>query len=113
MKSDKSNDNSQERDLAPIFFIGAPRSGTTISFELFSTHPDLAWLTNYAAVFPRLPAVNLLRSVLDNRWIHLRAFKNQWGEASRLNSFLPWAAEVYPFWNAHGCANFSLSLIHI
>ena len=107
----KSNDKSKEGDLAPIFFIGAPRSGTTVSFELFTAHPDLAWVTNYDAFFPRLPAVNLLRSVLDNRWINLRAFKNQWGQTSRLHNFLPRAAEAYPFWNAHGCANFSKSFL--
>jgi hypothetical protein len=38
----------------PIFFIGMPRSGTTVMFSAFATHPDLGWFTQYTHRFPRL-----------------------------------------------------------
>jgi hypothetical protein len=38
----------------PVFFIGMPRSGTTVMFSAFATHPDLGWFTQYTHRFPRL-----------------------------------------------------------
>jgi len=50
---------------APIFFIGMPRSGTTVLFDAFSVHPDLAWFSQHVDRFPRFPAIAVLSRVAD------------------------------------------------
>ncbi|MGH8249940.1 MAG: sulfotransferase family protein [Steroidobacteraceae bacterium] len=91
----------------PIFFTGVPRSGTTIAFEAFARHPNLAWPTNYTAQFPRLPQLNLLRRLLDNSRLELVGRKNQYGRARLGNRFLPMPNEAYEFWNRHGDPRFA------
>lgn len=79
----------------PIIFVGAPRSGTTIIFEAFSAHEDLAWFSNYLHRFPRIPAVSLLsRLGLSNS---LLGAKRQNGE-SAFRIPKPYAVECYPAW---------------
>ena len=90
----------------PILFIGAPRSGTTVIFEQFALHPDLAWVSNYSKVFPRLSSVNLIRRLFDNKLINARGQKNQFDDVSFGNKYLPRPDESYPFWNAYACENF-------
>ena len=48
----------------PIFFIGVPRSGTTIIYEQFSKHSDLAWLSNFSAKYPRMTWINFFYQVI-------------------------------------------------
>ncbi len=88
-------------------FVGAPRSGTTIVFEQFALHPDLAWVLNYARNAPRLPSINLLRRLVDNRWINLRGAKNQFGDLGLWNKYLPRPDESYELWTAHSNAQFA------
>ena len=90
----------------PIFFVGAPRSGTTVTFEQFAAHEDLAWVLNYARVLPRLQAINLLRRVLDNDVVRLRGAKNQFNDRPVLNKLLPRPDESYQFWNAYADPQF-------
>ncbi len=79
----------------PIFFVGAPRSGTTILFEAFSSHPDLAWFSNYLYRFPRFPVVSLFsRLAISN---DLLGAKRQNGE-SAFRIPRPYAVECYPAW---------------
>ena len=63
----------------PIFFIGMGRSGTTILFEAFARHPQLAWPSSYCRMYPEQLWVNGLRRLLDNRVIHLYSHKQQYG----------------------------------
>ena len=42
----------------PIFIIGVPRSGTTIFYELFSKHPNIAWLSGLCNKFPNHPEIS-------------------------------------------------------
>jgi hypothetical protein len=44
----------------PVFFIGMPRSGTSIVFAAFAAHRDLSWFSQYSARFWFLPGVGLL-----------------------------------------------------
>ena len=37
---------------APIFIIGAPRSGTSVLYEKLARHPDLAWISNITKKVP-------------------------------------------------------------
>ena len=44
----------------PIFFIGMPRSGTSIIFAGFTAHRDLSWFSQVTNRFPYLPALAFL-----------------------------------------------------
>jgi hypothetical protein len=79
----------------PIFFVGAPRSGTTILFEAFSAHEDLAWFSNYSHKFPRYPILSVISRLAYNN--DFMGSKKQNGESAfRLPR--PYAAECYPAW---------------
>ena len=49
----------------PVFFIGMPRSGTTLMFTTLATHPDVAWFSQYLERAPAFPAVSLLSRLAD------------------------------------------------
>ena len=91
----------------PIFFIGVPRSGTTITYELFSKHPDLAWLSNFSTKFPTMTWINLFIGLVDNKYISIRGIKPQYNSISFFNKFMPKTDEGYNFWNLHTNADFS------
>jgi hypothetical protein len=85
----------------PIFFIGVPRSGTTILFEVFARHEGLAWLSNYSRLAPKFPVINVARRIFDNRHWRILGQKNQYGRMSFLNKLVPRPDESYEFWNAY------------
>ena len=82
----------------PIFAIGAPRSGTTVFFEVFGRHPDLAWPSNYTEKYPAKHGLNLLRRILDNRFYRFYGMKPQYG-APWYNKYLFRPGEAYRFWD--------------
>ncbi len=82
----------------PIFFVGVPRSGTSILFEAFSRHPALAWLSNYSRSRPGWVWLNGLRGLLDNRLVHLAGPMRQSGGGPIGSRLLPQPSEAYPFW---------------
>lgn len=95
----------------PIFFIGVPRSGTTIIFEAFARHEALAWPSAYSSMNPRLPLLNALRPVLDNRFVRLGGRKKQHARVLPGNRFLPMPDEAYEFWDEYAGHNFSHSYL--
>ncbi len=52
----------------PIIIFGTGRSGTTIISDIIFQHEDLAWHNNFQELFPRIPQVNYLRRLFDNKW---------------------------------------------
>lgn len=86
--------------LAPIFALGAPRSGTTVFFEVFGRHQDLAWPSNYTERFPRQHGLNFIRRLLDNRFYCFYGMKPQYG-APWYNKYLFRPGEAYDFWNTY------------
>lgn len=40
---------------APVFLLGAPRSGTTLLYKALSLHPRAAYISNWVHRFPALP----------------------------------------------------------
>ncbi|MCG6870643.1 MAG: sulfotransferase [Gammaproteobacteria bacterium] len=93
-------------DCAPVFFVGAPRSGTTIIFEVFGSHESVGWLSNYSNSFPSWPSLNLLCRIFDNRFFDLRGQKKQHGRLIPGNRFLPRPEEAYDFWSRYCDADF-------
>ncbi|MEL7450232.1 MAG: sulfotransferase [Pseudomonadota bacterium] len=91
----------------PVFFIGMPRSGTTIAFEAFAQHPQLAWVSNYCRMWPSSPAANFLRRVFDNPVVRLKGHKKQYGKASKFNILFPQPDEAYEFWDHHTGVDFA------
>jgi omega-hydroxy-beta-dihydromenaquinone-9 sulfotransferase len=85
----------------PIFFIGMPRSGTTLMFEVFAAHPDLGWFSQYFPRFPRFPSVALLSRISD---IHprLRRRTERSDQPRRLlNRLRVGPTEAYAVWTQH------------
>jgi omega-hydroxy-beta-dihydromenaquinone-9 sulfotransferase len=97
---------------SPIFVIGVPRSGTTIFFENFAEHKDLAWVSNYVRIFPRFPALNVLRNLFDNRYYKLKGKKKQYSKIHGFNKYLPRPDEAYNFWDYYSGTCFSKSYLN-
>jgi len=81
--------------LEPIFIVGTGRSGSSVFFDIFASHPRLAWLSVLAREFPDRPRLNrlLLRGISID------------GLGSLLVRTIG-PAEAYPFWEA-SCPGFS------
>ena len=83
---------------SPIFFIGMPRSGTTVVFEAFAARRDVAWPSQHLARTPGLPAVALLSRLADltpalRRSVSRSDQARPWRERLRVGP-----AEAYSFW---------------
>ena len=52
----------------PIIIFGTGRSGTTIISDILFQHEDLAWHNDFQELFPRVPQVNYIRRLFDNKW---------------------------------------------
>lgn len=94
----------------PIFFIGFPRSGTTLISEAFFRHESLGWPSVYTEWYPNKPWLNVVRRALDNRLIHLAGRKGGPHNKTILgNRILPQPAEAYRFWDLYAANDFSRS----
>jgi len=83
----------------PIFIIGVPRSGTTIIFEAFSVHEDLAWFSNMLGRFPDIPEISILNRLSFTNV--LRGNKRQNKAHSSLRNIFPYPTECYPAWKSY------------
>jgi hypothetical protein len=72
------------RLVAPIFLVGAPRSGTTLAVELFATHPDVA---NWSEAGRLWDPVDYRNPEADHHWPAGRATQ---AEIARLHRFCEW-----------------------
>lgn len=97
--------------VEPIFFIGMPRSGTTILFEAFARHPELGWPSNYSKMFPARPCMNLIRRLHDNALWRVHSAKKQYGKTPPFNRFLVRPDEAYPFWDRVTGVDFSFDFL--
>ena len=48
---------------APLFIVGAPRSGTSLLYKLLCLHPEAAWISNWSRRAPGVAAVAGLNRV--------------------------------------------------
>lgn len=85
----------------PIFFIGMPRSGTTIIHHALAVHHETGWVSNYSDKFPRSSlalGMPRLYSIPGFRNVNIGE-KPQHQRVSRFNKFLPKPAEAYAAWS--------------
>jgi len=89
----------------PIFLIGCPRSGTTLTLQILACHEQLAWVSNFLDMNPQ--DLNLARK---NRFYDLPIIGEQLYRSKTLNSNvpnvlrhflkqLPHPVEPWSFWN--------------
>jgi hypothetical protein len=79
----------------PFFVVGTGRSGSTVFFEVFARHPNVAWLSSLAQRYPHYPALNdFLMRLRSYPWID-RLLGGRFGPS-----------EAYPFWERN-CPGFS------
>jgi Sulfotransferase family len=82
----------------PVFFIGMPRSGTTLIFESFARNSQLGWFSYNFARFPSFPPIALLSRLCDFSPAFRKAVtrsrqKNRWIESLRDGP-----SEAYSVW---------------
>jgi len=83
----------------PIFFIGVPRSGTTLLFEIFAVHPELVWFSNLSERFLSLPFPVAAALSRISRIPILRGANPQ-GYRNKIKGILPHPVEAYKFWES-------------
>lgn len=82
----------------PVFFVGMPRSGTTLMFLTLAAHPDLAWFSQYLERAPGLPAVALLSRVADRVPSARKSVVRHGDQRSRLDRLRISPDEAYRVW---------------
>ena len=58
---------------APVFLVGAPRSGTSLVYKALCLHPDASYISNWVRRAPRVPQL----AVLNRAAAHLPALRLQ------------------------------------
>jgi hypothetical protein len=54
---------SRQLPAAPVFLIGAPRSGTSLVYKALCLHSESAYVSNWVRKFPSVPALALFNRV--------------------------------------------------
>jgi hypothetical protein len=83
---------------SPIIIFGTGRSGTTIISEVVFQHKDLAWPSNYQNKFPKIPEINYLRRLFDNKLWRLIGRKKQLYGSALYEKVLFKPGECYAMW---------------
>jgi len=58
---------------APVFLVGAPRSGTSLVYKALCLHPDASYISNWVRRAPKMPQL----AVLNRAAAHLPALRLQ------------------------------------
>ena len=85
----------------PIFFVGAPRSGTTVIFNVFAARPDLAWFSQHLARFPGWPSVTVLTRLADLGRGFRKSIDRSDLRRGRLERLRVGPSEAYPVWERY------------
>lgn len=91
---------------APIFVIGAGRSGTTVFFDMLTQHASLGFITNYDDLLKGTPLFGVGRPLFDNHWWHRLGKRTNWTTVRDYASLLPRKTEAYRFWRRYAGEEF-------
>jgi len=96
---------------SPVFVIGAGRSGTTVFFDLLTSHSDFCFFTNYDDILSATPFIGLARRVFDNRFWQNLGRRRDYSGVSDFSSLRPRKTEAYRFWRRYAGQDFVRSYL--
>lgn len=97
-REDRLLDKAGEQTGPLVFIIGAPRSGTTLAYQILAQHLDVSYFTNATALFFRSPVAGtrLLGPLSQKRARKKKAgFKSYYGNSSGLDG----TNDGFSIWN--------------
>jgi hypothetical protein len=78
--TDRRADRTERMSIDTAFILGPARSGTTLLYKGLCLHRDVAFISNWSARFPGLPAVAVLNRAA--RWLPSHATRAWFGGGS-------------------------------
>lgn len=105
----------KKNNSQPIFMVGVPRSGTSILSEAFSMNEKIGWLPIYLSKYPSVMLFCMLNHLtsIPTFGFYFRGKKYQQKRIDLwLRRFLPYSAEVFPFWENILGEKFSWDYLH-
>jgi hypothetical protein len=89
----------------PIFIIGCPRSGTTITLNVMAFHEQLSWVSNYVNRFPRKTRLSIINRIFNvpliSKQLYLALTKSDTVWQGKIKKYLPIPVEPWNFWNKY------------
>lgn len=86
----------------PIFLLGSPRSGTTITLQLLAAHEELGWISQHQHVRPEMTAVSILNRLYDlpglGNSLYTEVTQDQRFLPEGIRYYLPEPVEPWGFW---------------
>ena len=83
----------------PIFFVGMPRSGTTVLFEVVAAHPNLGWFSQHLDRTPGIPGVTLASRLADLSFAARRSITRSDQARPWVEKFRVGPSEAYNVWD--------------
>jgi hypothetical protein len=77
-------ESAQPSEMPVLLVVGAPRSGTTLTYQTLARYLDVSYVTNLTSMFPRSP----IAGTRMFRWLPKRDtadFQNFYGQTARLH----------------------------
>lgn len=88
---------SPREPAAPLFVLGAPRSGTSLLYKALCLHPQVAYISNWVRRFPALPQLAVLNRVARRLpGLQRRAWFRADGNAYVYDGRRSWALRAVP-----------------
>jgi|GEM_PF-2455497 len=95
----------------PVFVIGAPRSGTTVFFDLFTSPSDFGFLTNYDDILAGTPFMGFVPRLLESVSAGGLGVRRDYSGRYDFSSLRPRKTEAYRFWSRYAGAGFQRSYL--
>ena len=70
---EERGEHDVEPGQSPVFLVGAARSGTSLVYKALCLHPDVAYISNWVARYPKAPRLAALNR-LGPSPVHRRSF---------------------------------------
>ena len=72
-----------------IILCGPGRSGTTLTSQIFSFHPEFSWISGWVSRYPTLPQLAVFNTIYQSQFLGIN-----WADVK----FAPKPSEAYGFW---------------